>query len=113
MRITRIVTAYKKPLCGSLTTLLLIMTLAQTHTALGAGLEIGAGGGNCAAVKQQISRDWIQRETVLSARQREPEAPEIKRLLLYIPCIHSRGDTAAFGVDFAEVLCDSRPTLLL
>ncbi len=59
MRITRNVTMQTRSMCGSLTMLLLILTLAQTPTALGAGLEAGLGGGSCTDVKQQIRRDWF------------------------------------------------------
>ncbi len=58
MRITRNVTTQTSLTCGSLTVLLLILTLAQTPTALSAGLEAGVGG-NCSDVKQQIRRDWF------------------------------------------------------
>ena len=45
---------------GSSTAVALVMALTLSPSAIGAGIEVGVGGGNCSDVQRQITRDWFQ-----------------------------------------------------
>ena len=62
-------------LCGSSTTLALVMVLTLPLPALGSAVEAGVGG-NCNAVRQQITRDWFELKRFFRPDDRSLKRPK-------------------------------------